>query len=216
MKIRKILAVLLILVICAAAAAWWFLYRTERYYTAEQLGIEEIKSVSDADGDGIDDYTDIMLGARRYIESGPRYKSEYYDGGYPTGIYGVCTDVIWHAFEDAGYDLKAMVDKDIAENTSDYFTDEKPDPNIDFRRVRNLRVFFEKYAESLTVSTDDPQDWQAGDIVVYKKHIAICSDRRNKDGLPFIIHLANKVEHGREQNKLKSNEITGHYRWTAE
>ena len=52
-------------------------------YTAEDFGIEVIKSKTDKDGDGIDDYTDILLGARAEAERKPEYKSEYYAGGYP-------------------------------------------------------------------------------------------------------------------------------------
>ena len=58
-------------------------------YTAEDLGLTELSSTIDADGDGIDDWHDIMLGARSYIEADPSYKSRYYEGGYPDDGYGV-------------------------------------------------------------------------------------------------------------------------------
>lgn len=178
-------------------------------YTAEDLGLTELSSTIDADGDGIDDWHDIMLGARSYIETDPSYKSRYYEGGYPDDGYGVCTDVIWKGFAAAGYDLKSLVDSHIAENPELY--PDEADPNIDFRRVKNLSIFFEHNAQSLTTSTDDPESWQPGDIVVYENHIAICSDKRNKNGLPFIIH------HGplgaREADELESKDIIGHYRW---
>lgn len=178
-------------------------------YTAEDLGLTELSSTIDADGDGIDDWHDIMLGARSYIETDPSYKSRYYEGGYPDDGYGVCTDVIWKGFAAAGYDLKSLVDSHIAENPELY--PDEADPNIDFRRVKNLYIFFEHNAQSLTISTDDPESWQPGDIVVYENHIAICSDKRNKNGLPFIIH------HGplgaREADELESKDIIGHYRW---
>lgn len=178
-------------------------------YTAEDLGLTELSSTIDADGDGIDDWHDIMLGARSYIETDPSYKSRYYEGGYPDDGYGVCTDVIWKGFAAAGYDLKSLVDSHIAENPELY--PDEADPNIDFRRVKNLSIFFEHNAQSLTTSTDDPESWQPGDIVVYENHIAICSDKRNKNGLPFIIH------HGPlgagEADELESKDIIGHYRW---
>lgn len=178
-------------------------------YTAEDLGLTELSSTIDADGDGIDDWHDIMLGARSYIETDPSYKSRYYEGGYPDDGYGVCTDVIWKGFAAAGYDLKSMVDSHIAENPELY--PDEADPNIDFRRVKNLSIFFEHNSQSLTTSMDDPESWQPGDIVVYENHIAICSDKRNKNGLPFIIH------HGplgaREADELESKDIIGHYRW---
>ena len=108
-------------------------------YTAEDLGLTELSSTIDADGDGIDDWHDIMLGARTYIETDPPYKSRYYEGGYPDDGYGVCTDVVWQGFAAAGYDLKSLVDGHIAENPELY--PDEADPNIDFRRVKNLYIF---------------------------------------------------------------------------
>ena len=42
-----------------------------------------IKSDIDYDSDGLDDYTDILNGAKDFINEKPKYKSKYYDGGYP-------------------------------------------------------------------------------------------------------------------------------------
>ena len=52
------------------------------------FGIEDIHSSVDRDGDGIDDQTDILQGARDYIASQPVYKSQYYSIGYPDDQYG--------------------------------------------------------------------------------------------------------------------------------
>ena len=144
-----------------------------RTYTAEHFGIETLQSPHDEDGDGIDDYTDLMLGAREDAENRPTYDPGYFAGGYPPEDRGVCTDVIWRAFRHAGYDLKAMVDADIAANTERYWRVEgQPDPNIDFRRVPNLRVFFMRHAESLTSDPYDISAWQPGDIVTFEdRHI---------------------------------------------
>jgi len=61
-----------------------------------------------------------------------------------------------------------MVDKDIKENIGLYpNTAGKRDPNIDFRRVPNLKVFFERYAVSLTLDSTKIEQWQPGDIVTY-------------------------------------------------
>lgn len=204
-NIKKIAAVILI----ATAALLIIKLIPSKSYTASELGLTELCSPLDADGDKIDDWHDIMLGARAYIETNPPYKSRYYEGGYPDDGYGVCTDVVWQGFAAAGYDLKSLVDSHIAENPELY--PDEADPNIDFRRVKNLSIFFEQTAQSLTISTDDPESWQPGDIAVYENHIAVCSDKRNRDGLPFIIH------HGplgaREADELESKDIIGHYRW---
>lgn len=210
--IKVLLLILLVVVIVVSVVRHVTHEKLYHSYTAEELGIEEVTSDTDYDQDGIDDYTDIMLGARDYIETNPHYKSAYYEGGYPTDGCGVCTDVIWHGLKAAGYDLKSMVDADIAAHGEDYGIT-SPDPNIDFRRVANLKVFFAKYGESLTTSLDNPEDWQAGDIVIFEKHIAICSDKRNEDGLPFIIHHGNVVEGAVEANELQNYVIVGHYRW---
>ena len=204
-NIKKIAAVILI----ATAALFIIKLIPSKSYTASELGLTELCSPLDADGDKIDDWHDIMLGARTYIETDPSYKSRYYEGGYPDDGYGVCTDVVWQGFAAAGYDLKSLVDSHIAENPELY--PDEADPNIDFRRVKNLSIFFEQTAQSLTIDTSYPEEWQPGDIVVYENHIAICSDKRNRDGLPFIIH------HGplgaREADELESKDIIGHYRW---
>ena len=119
--------------------------KEKKWYTAEDFGIITIHSNTDKDNDGIDDYTDIMLGARKEAENKPKYKSEYYMGGYPPEGEGVCTDVIWRAFKNAGYSLKDMVDEDIKNNLNKYpRVNKNPDPNIDFRRVSNLKVYFER------------------------------------------------------------------------
>lgn len=204
-NIKKIAAVILI----ATAALLIIKLIPSKSYTASELGLTELCSPLDADGDKIDDWHDIMLGARAYIETNPPYKSRYYEGGYPDDGYGVCTDVVWQGFAAAGYDLKSLVDSHIAENPELY--PDEADPNIDFRRVKNLSIFFEQTAQSLTIDTSYPEEWQPGDIVVYENHIAVCSDKRNKNGLPFIIH------HGplgaREADELESKDIIGHYRW---
>ena len=179
-------------------------------YEDSDFGIEKIVSEIDKDGDGVEDYTDILNGAREFIDKKPKYKSKYYDGGYPDDGYYVCTDVIWYALESAGYYLKTMMDKDISEHQEDYPID-VIDPNIDFRRVKNIKVFLDKYTEKLTTDTEEIEKWQGGDIVVYANHIGIVSDKRNKDGIPYIIHHAGSIKY--EENKLTSKQIIGHYRF---
>ena len=179
-------------------------------YEDSDFGIEKIVSEIDKDNDGVEDYTDILNGAREFVDKKPKYKSKYYDGGYPDDGYYVCTDVIWYALESAGYNLKTMMDKDISEHQEDYPID-VIDPNIDFRRVKNIKVFLDKYTEKLTTDTEEIEKWQGGDIVVYANHIGIVSDKRNKDGIPYIIHHAGSIKY--EENKLTSKPIVGHYRF---
>ena len=166
------------------------------------------KSDIDYDNDDIDDYSDILEGAKKFIDKKPRYKSAYYDGGYPTDDNYVCTDIIWFALKNAGYDFKKLIDEDISNNKKEYDED-VGDKNIDFRRVRNINVFLERNTMSLSVSSIDT--FNPGDIVVYKDHIAIVSDRKNSKGINYILH--HDGYHDYEDNGLFRKDIIGHYRW---
>ena len=214
---RNLQILLLAVLVLAVAVGGYFAWRwwPRPYYSAAQLGLHQIESDHDADGDGIEDYMDMVEGARAYIETDPHYESKYYAGGYPDDGHGVCTDVIWHAFEAAGYSLKDMVDMDIEENRGLYPFIEVVDSNIDFRRVNTLDTFFRRHAQKITCSLDDPEDWQPGDIVIFgdRDHIGICSDRRSRDGIPFLIHHGNPIDDAVEQSVIREKKPTGHYRW---
>ena len=151
----------------------------KKTYTAKDFNIETLKSQKDYDNDGIDDYTDIMLGAREDALNMPTYKSAYYAGGYPPENEGVCTDVIWRA-------------------------------------VYNLKVFFDNNANVLTNDIYKIEEWQPGDIVIFEEsHIGIISDKRNKNGVPYLIH--NTGQPVREEDVMERYKqiITGHYRWNG-
>ena len=169
----------------------------------------------DYNGNGVDDYTDIMLGARADRKNKPDYDPSYVLGGYPDENKGVCTDVVWRGFRNAGYSLRWMLDRDITLYPQDYPNANPKDDNIDFRRVKNLRVFFDKYAVELTTDINDIAQWQGGDIVIFKdnKHIGIVSDKRNKDGQCYIIH--NGGQPNREEDYFKRGEVLRHYRFDA-
>ena len=98
---KLIIIFLLLCIICITLFVYTFLNQT--YYTAEDFHIPTIKSKIDANNNGIDDYTDILLGARIDAENHPTYNGKYWDNGYPPSDIGVCTDVIWRAFKNAGY-----------------------------------------------------------------------------------------------------------------
>lgn len=185
------------------------------YYTAADFGIQTVHSSVDFNQNGKDDYTDLLLGAREDAENMPEYDNSYYQGGYPPDESGACTDLVWRAFRNAGYCLKNMVDRDIAEHASDYSVDGKPDPNIDFRRTADLKIYFERHAVSLTTDPKRTAEWQPGDIVTFgTHHIGIISDRRDKDGVPFLIHNAGQPD--REEDVLAHyGGISGHFRFDA-
>ena len=186
-----------------------------RTYTAEDFNIATVYSGVDYNDNGIDDYTDILHGAKMDAENCPTYNGAYYGGGYPPDDIGVCTDVVWRAFKNAGFDLREMLNNDIIARPGDYPNVEQRDKNIDFRRVGNLRVFFDKYALSISTDITYIEEWQPGDIVIFgdDKHIGIVSDKRNSKGQPYIIH--NYGQPKREQDFLKHSNVTGHYRFDA-
>ena len=211
------LTLIVICIIIYLAVLGDFVYQNNKTtYTAEDFNIETIISNTDFDNDGIDDYTDILQGAKLDAENKPKYKSVYYAGGYPPDNEGVCTDVIWRALKNAGYLLKDLVDEDIKKNIDKYpRVNGNPDPNIDFRRVPNLKVYFERNHITLTNDLSKIEEWQPGDIVIFGgKHIGIISNKRNEKGIPYLIH--NGGQPIREEDFLERyNEyepITGHYR----
>lgn len=186
--------------------------RLEHSYTGE---IAVSVQLYDKDRDGLVDGDDIIIGAVEYIRTKPKYESRYYSGGYPDDGHGVCTDVVINGLLKAGYNLKELVDKDIEENI-EHYNIEKPDKNIDFRRVRNIKVYLDYNALSLTKDVHDINAWQGGDIVVFKKHIALVSDRRNENGVPYIIHHNDPWQLRYEEDLLeKRDDIVGHYRMYA-
>jgi uncharacterized protein len=159
----------------------------------------------------------LILGARKDAIAMPAYISAYYDGGYPPEEEGTCTDLVWRAFKEAGVLLKDLVDEDIKNNRSNYSHIKYRDPNIDFRRVQNLTVYFKNNAEVLTNDIYDTSEWKAGDIVVFgdNEHIGIVSDIRNENDIPYLIH--NNDQPLREEDRLEygyyTMGVTGHYRF---
>ena len=181
-------------------------------YSNKYFGIKDYISKVDKDGDKIDDQTDILNNVQEYIKTKPKYKSKYYNTGYPNDEYGVCTDVVARGLKGAGYDLMELVDRHIRENPNLYNI-EKIDKNIDFRRVKNLNIYFKHNSKNLTTDIKKIEEWQGGDIVVFKKHIGIISDKRNRKGIPFVIHHANPFQKNYEEDILENrNDIIAHFR----
>lgn len=216
--VKKNIKIFLILCVIAVLCGCGYLFAHYQHTSPKRLPdrygaeIPQVHSSVDKDNDGIDDQTDILQGALDYVASRPKYKSKYYRTGYPNDGYGVCTDVVAFALKNAGYDLMTLVQQDIEANPADYDIDE-PDQNIDFRRVKNLRVYFSHSAISLTTDISEIEEWQGGDIVVFKNHIGIVSDRRNENGVPYVIHHNDPWQRTYEEDILEDREdIVGHYR----
>lgn len=190
----------------------------EKRLTGKDFGIETVKSEVDYNGNGVDDYTDILNGAKKDAQNHPEYDGTYQDDAYPPDNIGVCSDVVWRALKNAGYCLREMVDNDISRRPWDYTEVQYQDWNIDFRRVKNLRVFFDKYAQVLTTDINDIEQWQPGDIVIFgeNRHIGVVSDRRNEVGRTYMLHNGGQPD--REEDYLGSKEeaeVAAHYRFDA-
>ncbi len=149
------------------------------------------------------------------------YDSGYTRIPYPNGDVapgrGVCADVIIRAYRAIGVDLQRLVHEDMTAHFDLYpkkWGLKTPDPNIDHRRVPNLRVFFSRFGQSLPVS-QDPSGWKPGDLITNQPsgpHIAIVSDRL-APGTDRPMVIQNIGWSVREDDQLLSYPITGHYRY---
>ena len=210
--IIPIIIFIIIILVVIIYLLYIFNYIPHKKYTNADFNIETYKSNIDFDNDGIDDQTDVLAGVKNYVARNPKYKSKYYETGYPNDEYGVCTDVVAFGLNNAGYDLMTLVKEDI-KNNLDSYNIEVIDKNIDFRRVKNLKIYFERNAISLTTDVSKIEEWQGGDIVIFQNHIGVISDIRNKNGVPFVIHHANPFQKYYEEDILETrNDIVGHYR----
>jgi len=93
---------------------------------------------------------------------------------------------------------------------------QRPDANIDHRRVPNLVAFFRRHGETLPI-TRDPSLYSAGDIVTWRlpsglTHIGIVSSRL-AGARPLIIH--NIGGGAKEDDVLFTYPITGHFRYPS-
>lgn len=213
---KRIFIIVIFIIISVILVALLYFFNTipHKQYSNSDFNIETYISSVDKDNDGIDNQTDILNNVRTYIAKKPKYKSKYYETGYPDDEYGVCTDVVANGLKDAGYDLKELVNEDII-NNKEIYNIEVIDKNIDFRRVRNLDVYLKNNSISLTKDLSQIEEWQGGDIIVFKDHIGIISDKRNKKGIPLLIHHANPLQVNYEEDVLElygQDYIIGHYR----
>ena len=126
-------------------------------------------------------------------------------GGYPDDGLGVCTDVIWQALQAAGYDLKALVDADIAACPEAYPHITTPRPQHRLPPGQHLGYLLPPPCAGADLR---PVGWAAvaaGGISwcsVTGPSIGLCSDRRNRQGIPFLIHHGNPIDEAVERNDI--------------
>ena len=148
---------------------------------------------------------------------------------FPMGDFdptmGVCTDVAIRALRGINIDLQALLYEDLLLNPNRYRGISHPNTNIDHRRTRNLKIFFDHHANVLTNETPlkKPDQWRPGDIVLMDTginngtiydHIGIVSARKNSQGIPLVINLWTVGWKLKEMELLNGDYpvIVGHYR----
>ena len=158
-----------------------------------------------------------------------RYDGKYLKIGYPWGdvpkSIGVCTDVVIRAYRKLGIDLQQEVHKDIS---SDFYAYpnlvkwglNKPDTNIDHRRVYNLQAFFRRHKAELPMSRN-PRNYKPGDLVTWMvgpnfPHIGIVVNKPSKAD-PNRLMISHNIGNGPQiEDILFSFPMTGHYRYTPQ
>ena len=161
--------------------------------------------------------------AVRLTEDRVQYDPSYFVIEYPNGDVpankGVCTDVIIRSYRKLGVDLQRLVHEDMKQNFSVYPKDwglNKPDKNIDHRRVPNLRTFFTRHGTSIKPTTN-PDDYESGDIVTWDlgkgiAHIGVVVKEKSSDNKRHLI--VHNIGNGQELSDcLFAYRITGHYRY---
>ena len=182
----------------------------------------EVSAIQSTNSENI--FSPIVRAARSQIGKTTSYDPSYVGLSYPGGDVplekGVCTDVVIRALRGAVHlDLQKLVHEDMKIEFSAYpniWGLKKPDPNIDHRRVPNLKTYFNRRGFSLPV-TRRADDYLAGDLVTCTvgrnlAHIMVVSDKKTVGGVPFVIH--NIGSGTKEEDRLFEFPITGHYRVT--
>ncbi len=156
------------------------------------------------------------------VYDGAYLRLTYPGGDVPDNI-GVCTDVVIRAYRAAlGIDLQEQVHEDMSRAFAEYpaiWGLQRPDANIDHRRVPNLETFFARHGETPPVSSN-PDDYQPGDLVTWRipgnlPHIGIVTDRRSADGRrPLIVHNIGRGP--KLEDMLFDYRISGHFRYLPE
>lgn len=166
----------------------------------------------------------VLESANEQTETTTEYSQKYYTIEYPLGDVpeetGACTDVVVRSFRAAGVDLQKEVHEDMRDNFAKYPTKwglEKPDTNIDHRRVLNLQVFFQRKGKSLPI-TKDGANYKPGDVVSWDlngeslTHIGVVSNIWNSEAKRYLI-IHNIGSGAKLEDRLFEWEITGHYRY---
>lgn len=169
---------------------------------------------------GLDSVAAAALAQTRdnVVYDGRYVRIPYPGGDVPAGT-GVCTDVVIRAYRKAGTDLQVLVHEDMKKDFAAYpkkWGRRTPDPNIDHRRVPNLRTFFERAGASLSMSRNGA-DYAPGDLVTWDlgsglTHIGVVVADPLGGPKPLIVHNIGRGP--KLEDVLFEWRMTGHYRFT--
>ncbi len=163
----------------------------------------------------------LAIAAMSQVGKTVTYDPAYVRLAFPNGDVpidrGVCTDVVVRAFRELGVDLQLEVHRDMAAHFERYpklWKLTRPDPNIDHRRVQNLRTWLQRRGAELTVTTSGADYWP-GDLVTVDvtglAHIMVVSTTLAADGQHYLV--AHNIGQGTQvEDRLFEFPITGHYR----
>ena len=193
-----------------------------------RLKVKRLDRASDADGDGIPDALDFLIGGKKAVLNRAAYTEGYrrltYPGGDVPRAIGVCSDVVIRALRNAGHDLQRLVREDIRRARKAYrYRVRRPDTNIDHRRVRTLLIYFKRHWRALPVDPDGrAEPLLPGDVVFMNTmgdaaadHIGIVSDRLGPSGRPLIINNWTVGHRTAEMDLLRFVPVTHRFRLPA-
>lgn len=147
-----------------------------------------------------------------------RYQSIPYPNGDVKDSMGVCSDVVIRSYRTLGIDLQQLVHEDMQAHFKAYpkiWGLNKPDSNIDHRRVPNLETFFKRHGKVLPI-TNNPKDYKPGDLVTWRldgnlPHIGIVSDVPSAS-YPSRFQIIHNIGSGpKQEDVLFDYKIVGHF-----
>lgn len=165
-----------------------------------------------------------IAAARSQVGVTLHYAPAYVQLAYPDGDVpiegGVCTDVVIRALRTSvRLDLQREVHEDMRAHFRAYpalWGLQRPDRNIDHRRVPNLETFLARRGWQVQPTGTAAADFRPGDLVTWRlpgnlPHIGIVSDRKAADGItPLILH--NVGAGAQEEDALFDWPVTAQFR----
>ncbi len=143
------------------------------------------------------------------------YDAAYYSIPYPNGDVpggGACTDVVIRVLRVHGIDLQQAVHEDMRQYFSAYpqrWGNNRPDKNIDHRRVPNLMTWFTRKGYDVGIS-NKLEDYQPGDIICWRLSSGLTHTGIHTGGGAVFHNIGPRAR--LEPDFLFDYTIIGHYR----